>query len=93
VQGFSLSPLALVGPIVEADILPTPYLGAVSNLSATKAVSYKRESFFGQIDIIRVRSVIYVPMKWDNIHILFLPIKFSSFPINNKNYLTAIKAL
>jgi hypothetical protein len=80
--GLALSPLAVVGPILEADILPTPYPGAVSNLSVTKAISYKEESLYGQIDIKLVRSVIYVPMKWDNIYIFSsCLLKFSSFPI------------
>lgn len=81
-RGLALSPLAVVGPILEADILPTPYLGAASNLSVTKAISYEEESFYGQIDIKLVRSVIYVPMKRDNICIFSsCLLKFSSFPI------------
>jgi hypothetical protein len=40
--GLALSPLSVVGPILEADIFPTPYLEAASNLSFTKGISYKR---------------------------------------------------
>jgi hypothetical protein len=41
-RGLALSPLSVVGPILEADILPTRYLGAVSNLSVTRRIFYKR---------------------------------------------------
>jgi hypothetical protein len=41
-RGLALSPLSIVGPILEADILPTLYLGALSNLSVTWRILYKR---------------------------------------------------
>jgi hypothetical protein len=41
-RGLALSPLSIVGPILEADILPTLYLGALSNLSVIWRILYKR---------------------------------------------------
>jgi len=34
-RGLALSPLSAVGPILEADILLTLYLGALSNLAVS----------------------------------------------------------
>jgi hypothetical protein len=65
-RGLALSPLSVVGPILEADILPTRYLGAVSNLSVTRRMLIK-ESFYDKMDMILVTSITYVPVKWENI--------------------------
>jgi hypothetical protein len=47
-RGLALSPLSVVGPMLEADILLITHLGPVLNLSVTVGFLCRRYSFYNK---------------------------------------------
>jgi hypothetical protein len=52
VRGLALSPLSVVGPMLDADILLITHLGTVLDLSVTKRIIDRRYCFNKKADTI-----------------------------------------